>query len=216
MALEFDAGMVFQASLKGTVQGQQTVTSFHFRTKTALGTTAGLAAALATAYTTNLVNSWGTPLRYLTLGIRVYQVPESLDEYTYGSPIVGAAGANIVPTQVAGVVTLLTGNAGRSRRGRIYIPGFANTYVGADGKWTAAYLSAVSGAMNALLAAFGPSGSNADFEWGIWSRKLGETRGGVPEHVTAYNLNAGFQPIIAVNVRDVPGTQRRRRIGVGS
>lgn len=118
--------------------------------------------------------------------------------YTTGFPVLGTLVSESLPYTVAAVVSLRTQYAGRSYRGRMYLPAVTEADSVA-GRLSIAWVNAVQTYFEDLLANCGGSGSNADYEWGVYSRKL-----------------AVFTPYLAAIVREVPGTVRRRRPGVGT
>lgn len=128
-------------------------------------------------------------VRGITDPIYIY---ESADLSEQGS----AAGEGQTP-QNSCVVTLRTGAAGRSRRGRSYL---APASEGASGGGV--FISGYIDAVNAMFADMIPLGGGLEFaEWalGVWSEVLAAGR--IVTTVTP-------QPVVA--------TQRRRRLGVGS
>ena len=76
-------------------------------------------------------------------------------------------------------------------------------------------VTAAQDAYNAFLAIYGDGGTDTDYSWGVWSRKLGETLDGAG-HVTAYNPAAGFFIVKTVQIDTVMRVQRRREVGVGT
>lgn len=83
-------------------------------------------------------------------GVRVRRLsPSKTDVFTsilgQGS---GVSASEVLPTQVAGLITLRTGFAGRSKRGRAYIPFPSEAFNNPDGHPSAAYI----GNLNTLAA----------------------------------------------------------------
>lgn len=124
--------------------------------------------------------------------------PKRSEEFTAGFPVTGGnVGQDELAHQLAMVCTLKTAYAGRSYRGRIYLPGLTEQST-TSGLWIGATCTAVQTALDTLLGFFGASGSSTDWRWVVWSEKL----------KTANNVTS-------VIVRNNPGVVRRRRIGVG-
>jgi len=163
----------------------------------------------------------------------IYQAIESfesvnwkIDDITLSELVVGGGEQLIVTSTTVGtnagaqgattnamVGSFRTALAGRSHRGRNYVPidiqlGVASGIIGA------AAVTAYTNALNAFLAIYGQGGTDTDYSWGIWSRKLGETLDG-SGHVTAYNPAAGFFVVNHIKVDNISRVQRRREAGVG-
>lgn len=141
------------------------------------------------------------PLVSSQLYIRKYTVRGITDPlYIYESADLteqGTAGGEGLPPQCSAVVTLRTGAAGRSRRGRSYL---APTSEGgtAGGVLDPAYIASV----NAMFSDMLPLGGGLEFaQWalGVWSDVL-----------------AAGRIVLTVTPQPVMATQRRRRLGVGS
>lgn len=135
----------------------------------------------------------------------VYPDSHELAEETLVSSNVGtsagAAGAN----QLAGIITWRTALAGRSYRGRSYLPGMNTSWV-VNGLWNASAQAVMNAYVSAMILRFGPSGTSLNFRLVTISRYAGKA-----QRVTPIGT-----PITTGIARDVPGTIRRRRIGVGA
>lgn len=185
----------FIGSHLGTELG---VITMHIKMKTGNGTFAGAAAYI----TTNLIqllktkqpNTW----RWDEVrGLTVNTSPPRADLYNTGYPIVGTGAGEELPHQVALVVSTKTSYAGRSYRGRNYIPATSESDATA-GLYSNTLVDAVQQYYDDLVAALGNSGSNADYMWVVWSERLQASNG-----------------ITDTIVRNIPGVVRRRRVGVG-
>jgi hypothetical protein len=111
----------------------------------------------------------------------------------------GQITADMCPPQCATLVTWRTGLAGRSFRGRTFLPGLAEDRQ-ANGTLVAAQLSEVADFVTQMLAVFGPTGSDANWQFAVISRiTAGAPR--TPPIATA--VTAGV-------VQTRTGTQRRR------
>lgn len=192
-------GDVWRMSLIGSHLGTElAVMTMHIRMKTEAGTFAGAAAYLKTNLLDLLKTKQSSTFRWDEIrGLTVNTSPPRADLYNTGLPAIGALPGEEAPHQVAAVVSTKTLYAGRSYRGRNYIPALS------EGSWTGGLLTSADG--NAiqtyyddLVAALGNSGANADYMWVVWSEKL-QTYNGIVDTI----------------VRDVPGVIRRRRVGVG-
>lgn len=188
------------------------VTTMHIKFLTGGATFAGAAAYIKTNLL-DLYKSMQAPAWHWDriAGYKL-EIPAQVDEYTTGFPIAGTVGGGTLePPQVAIVASLRTPYVGRSYRGRMYLPGPANEVV-TTGIFTTANKNTLQGYFDDLVAALGDGGSNADYQWVVFSRKLGTTVAG--GHITAYDLTKAW-PVKSVIVRQIFGTQRRREFGVG-
>lgn len=192
-------GDIWRLSMIGSHTGTElAVITMHIRMKTSNGTFAGACAYLKTNLLDLLKTKQATTFRWDEIrGLTVNLSPPLADLYNTAFPIAGQVAGEEQAHQVAAVVSVKTAYAGRSYRGRNYLPALT------ESEWSNGLLDSTTG--NAiqqyyddLVAALGASGSNADYMWVVWSKKL-----------QAYN---GVTDTI---VRDVPGVIRRRRIGVG-
>jgi len=193
------AGEVWRLSLIGSHTGTElAVMTMHIKMKTGAGTFAGACAYLKTNLLDLLKTKQATTFRWDEIrGLTVNTTPPRADLYNTGFPLGGAIGTEEPPHQIAAVVSTKTLYAGRSYRGRNYIPALP------EAAWTQGLLesgngNAIQTYYDDLVAAIGNSGSNADYMWVVWSEKLQASNG-----------------IVDTIVRDVPGVIRRRRVGVG-
>lgn len=131
--------------------------------------------------------------------LTVNKTPPEGESYTTGFPIQGSlVSGEALPYMCAAVVKIATGYAGRSYRGRNYFPGLSETGQ-ADSTIASAVKTLLQGCYDDLLALYGAGGTDANWQWVVWSQKL----------------SAGTTVTDAI-VRDLIGTQRRRRPGVGA
>jgi hypothetical protein len=130
-------------------------------------------------------------------GLLVNASPPKSWQYTTAFPIVGTAGADDYVHQSACVVTHRTQYAGRSYRGRHYIPGL-NAAQYTNGLISTAARNAIQTYYDDIKAAVGSGGANTDIRWVVWSQKL-----------------LTYTDVTDTLVRTIPGVIRRRRVGVG-
>jgi len=199
------AGEIFQYTFNQSFKGQTMETVFHFREISGLTTPANRRSVADIAMGI-LSTVQVTQLGYPSVIIK-QMTPTPFDEDIYfpSSPVNGAQAINGTNTTVAAVITKRTGTAGKTHRGRFYLAGTPDNYFDPN-VITAAGTTALQNMANALLAAFGPSGSNTFMQLGLYSRTIG---GSSPFTV------AGWQPVTRLDVQPIAGNQRRRRIGVG-
>jgi len=139
-----------------------------------------------------------TTITLANVGLRDIRTANTAEFLDSGAAVAGTATGDLLPPQVALCITLRTALAGRSFRGRCYLPGFAESVNGAAG---AANGSAVSVAF--ITAIKSTLVSNA-LDLGVIHRPTA-----APLPVTA-----GFiTPVTTIVSRDlVWDTQRRRAI----
>lgn len=108
------------------------------------------------------------------IGLRSYTVRNAATGLTlYEESIIGKTGAiagDPLPNQVAAVLTLVTNEPGRSKRGRIYVPPAGESSSQGSGPDTA-YLDAMQNFGNLALNVAEELDTGA-FRLGVWSRKL--------------------------------------------
>jgi hypothetical protein len=190
---------VWRLSLIGSHAGTElAVMTMHIKMKTGTGTFAGAALYLKTNLLDLLKTQQSNTFRWDEIrGLTVNTTPPRADLYNTGFPLAGSVATEETAHQVAVVASVKTAYAGRSYRGRNYIPAISEAGFTA-GLVTAALGNAIQTYYDDLVAALGASGANADYMWVVWSEKLQASNG-----------------VTDVIIRDVPGVIRRRRVGVG-
>jgi hypothetical protein len=211
---------LYRIKLIGELHGQATETAFHF----------------ATNASGNVNNSYSTELTDLMANFITNIVPKYqlfCSQEWAGKTVVGitlipkasvfietrlANGTgtqpdNSLPSFCAGLLSLRTGAGGRSRIGRIYIPGVSEG-LSSSSRLEGNYLSLLSGIGAALLQQYGPSGGFPYVRYGVYSRKLGVTRTAQPPYTLNYSA-VGFQIINSIIARPEVATQRRRKLARG-
>ena len=190
-------GVPYAVNVLG-IQNTATVTITQTLTNT-VGT--AIKASLASS---QLNAQLGPTIALSQIGLRSIHVanqPEFLDS---GSPAPGTATGDVLPPQVSLCVTLRTALAGRSFRGRVFLPGFAESANGAAGAANAAVGTAAAAFLNAVNNNLSTSG----LQMAIVSRPVHDAAGAV--------IRAGFVTAVitgGIVVRDlVWDTQRRRAI----
>lgn len=192
-------GEVWRASVVGSHAGTElAVNTWHFRMLTSADPVATIGLYLKTYWIDTMKTKWSNSFRIDEIDfLRVNASPPISDRYTTAMPIAGQLAQEETAHQVAAVATIRTQYAGRSYRGRHYIPALGET------SWTAGLLdttvrNAIQTYYDDIVAAVGASGANSDIRWVVWSHKL----------LTSTDVKD-------VIVRSVPGVVRRRRVGVG-
>lgn len=202
------ANDLYSLSATGALYGSQVVNVWGFRQFSSIPGFMGQVlidewqASCQTAYTgcfpTDVVLNM---LRARAVWPDTHQVAEEAVSSGGGGMLTGDAG----PNQVAAIITWRTALAGRAYRGRTYLPGISTGHL-IDGQLNSTYLSGLNGFIIAMMGAFGPSGSSTNFQLVVISRWLNKVERPNP---IGTQVTAGVP-------RSIPGTQRRRRIGVGA
>lgn len=183
------------------------VNVFGVRNATGAGITQAaansLGAAVKTAMTSTGYHGWISNLVALqTVGLRNINTANQVEFLDTGAAVVGTDVSNALPPQVALCVTLRTALAGRSFRGRTFLPGFAEATSDVNGRANSATGDAALAFVQAIMAAC----SAASLPMAIISRPR-PAEGTVP----AYAGNV--TNVTAAVVRDlVWDTQRRRAV----
>lgn len=118
-----------------------------------------------------------------------------------------------LPSYCAGLLSLRTGLTGRSRVGRIYVPGVAEDRSQLS-RLEGDYLAILQTLGNSLLGYYGSSGSHAYGRIGVFSRRLGTVRNAGPPPWISYNLN-GWTQITTFIARSEVATIRKRKLARG-
>jgi hypothetical protein len=128
----------------------------------------------------------------------------ALVERNYAA-VTGGSGGDPLPPQDACVFSLRTTLAGRSFRGRFYLPSLQETGQ-SSGKFDSSQLAILQAVAANLLAVFGPTGTDTKWQLVVISREAA----GVPR------VPPIGTPVTTILVRDIVYTQRRRTVGRGS
>lgn len=190
---------VWRLSFLGSHSGTEiAVVTMHVKFLTGVATFAGACAYVKTNLVDLIKTKQASTFRWDQInGLLVNATPRQSDTYVTGFPVAGSDSALETPRQVALVVTHKTAYAGRSYRGRHYWPAMvAGNF--ATPSWGSAMVAAIQTYYDDLVAGIGSGGSNADYQWVVWSDLLNTAT-----------------PVTAAIVRTNPAVIRRRRVGVG-
>jgi len=133
----------------------------------------------------------------------------------------GTNGADGLPPQAALVITWLTGNTGRRKRGRAYLGGQSEGNQ-VEGNWLAAYQTSQGTALTTFLNKYKVStGTDPTFTLGVWSERTAS--GCIPAtppakghvNVDTPHPELAFTPVSSAVMRPIVYSQRRRTRGVG-
>ena len=191
-----------------STQGTQCVNVFHFRQKagylSAINLVGEFVAGVETQYRAMITSA---------LSITKYScrslIPHLTDFYeSFPSPIrPGTGGTTPCPPVSAGIITWRTGLPGRRKRGRTYLAGI-NINQQAGGRLSTTFITNyMSVFADRCISLWGPGGSSATTEIGVWSRL---NAGPDPPFAAA-----GFQPITAFTCQPAMGSMGTRRVGRG-
>lgn len=158
-----------------------------------------IGAAIKTALTSSgLGGLLNTTVTLANVGLRDIRTANQAEFLDTGGAVAGTAVTGLLPPQTALVVTLRTAQAGRSYRGRVYLPGFDEGNNSATGTATAAVspVTFVSSVKSALVT--------SGLDLGVLSRPAPD----------AIPPRSGFiTPVTSMVLRDqVWDTQRRRAV----
>jgi hypothetical protein len=213
VAFPASVGDKFQVRVVGRMEGQETNNVLHF---TALGgiddVELRLIVALADCFITHILpvatSAW-TLEKFVwkkvnpALGVEVHTTPAGV------GPGAGAAAA--LPSYCSAVLSIRTSEGGRSKRGRMYLPGIpeaatlVSSFDTSNAYWTA--VVAFAGCLATKFLLNDLPGAN-QFQMLIYSRKLGGS-------AFPYN-NAGFTSVKSILPVQQLGTTRSRKVGVGA
>lgn len=107
----------------------------------------------------------------------------------------GTITGDALPSQTTGVITLRTGQAGRARRGRVYVMGPSESHSTSTGQPSSTYVTllvTLGDFFNAIVNDFG-SGSSTNMVPVVWSFHTGD-----------------YADILSIVARNKWGTQRKR------
>jgi hypothetical protein len=205
-------GHTYRLRTVGTLRGSKVEFGVHLRHDT--GTTD--AAAAAAHWVANML----TPLASATSSevnwdevIMSDTDPDGEESFhtSITQPFPGVISGDCLPGQNAMLVSLSTGQKGRRRHGRLYLPGVSESS-SANGRITGTQLTAVGAFANALENFYGPSGTLAGWRLVIYSPVQLTPPKPKPFKPKETEL---VTPVRETRVDDVIRTQRRRAIGVG-
>jgi hypothetical protein len=184
-------------------RGDVLVTTFGFKALTSGATRAGLASAFKTALVKNtsggLLSATSTLISSGRLTVRDILPGTGVEEELAYTAVAGTLASDMLPPQVAPLVSWRTSLAGRSFRGRTYMPP-ATEDAQVNGFASAGLQSGYALLVTNMLAVFGPAGSNPDWQFVVISRR----------HNGAPRVPPIGTPVTVGIVRPVLATQRRR------
>lgn len=208
------AGDIWQVLIQGLIEEQQCQNVLFFRAQDIdPDPLAGLIADLVECFVTGLVPVLSSTYTFeRIIARRIY--PDIGPDVIYTPPanmaVQGASAGDALPSFSSALVSLQTVRGGRSGRGRMFIAGLAEgqtvgSYINSEAQLWAGLLAFAVCMLQKFIHKDVPG--PADWEWGVFSRKLG----GFKAPFTAQ----GFAYITAATPKRLISTTRSRRIGHG-
>lgn len=193
-------GSIYRVTMSGVVGTDDMQVVHHFRTSSGGGTGAQEAQALADAFWSQTGPEWLAMLSstYTAVQVKVRGVTDPTAGFDLAVSGSGAAGGEVLPTQIAALVNWRTAKFGRSFMGKTYIPAIAETAV-SSGSVIAGQIALIDTWASVMELLAGTDPVTASFEHGIYSELLAE-----------------FNPRTSYFVSQFAATQRRRKPGVGA
>lgn len=208
------AGDIYQVLLQGRIEDQECENVLFFRAQDAdpdplASLIADLVACFLTAFVPVLAGTY-TFERIIAKRIFPDIGPDIIYTPAAGVAVQGATAGDALPSYCSALISLQSVRGGKSGRGRMFIAGVP------ESQTTASYIN-VEGALWAALLAFclcmldkfvhKDVPGAGDWEWGVFSRKLGGKK--------APFSAVGFAYITAATPRRLLATTRSRKIGHG-
>lgn len=228
-------GDVYRCALRQVLNGRDVVNTVFLRMKTNPEPTASMFSASLGAFVSVLTPAQVDDLEHLDwvatqvrgAGTTYSTTPPfrtSTVSYAGGySPATpnGQLTSTPLPNSVALVAALNTAQAGRRRKGRLYVGGISELWVDDNSMVNSTQLATLQSGLDLIVSQYGASGSNADFEWGVWSDRIATntkyvwtTSGPVLTSQGAPDPANAFAAIVSVVCRSYVGSQRDRRPGL--
>ncbi len=198
---------IYALRLVGAQGGQAINHVFGFSALTGTASRAGLAAD----FNTNLLTTFlvGKSSQLTFTGIQVDDVvPGSgarVDFSVTPAKVGNDSTSDPMPPKDALVITWNTLTKGRSYRGRTFETGRVEAGQ-SNGVWITSTTNLAAAFAAAMLTRYGPTGTSADYSFGIISRFLNKVERATPV----------FTGVVGYAIRPTVYSQRRRTIGYGS
>lgn len=203
---------VYRVRTQGTLMGQRVEWGVHMRHVGPGGSIADFASDWATAIGAALIAATSSAVNWDK--VSVTDVAEDGDEsvdLAFTQPYPGAVTGDCLPPQNSMLLSFRTGQKGRRRHGRAYIPGVSESNT-ANGLLTGTQLTALEGLGAALVSNFSAGGLNPQYQLVVYSPEQLEA-----PPVKPFKPRTGtiITPISAAEASTVVRTQRHRALGVG-
>lgn len=210
---------LYKIILVGELHGQLTQTAFHFKTSENSGQTSYKTEMQETMtdFRTNILPLYSIFCSQEWKGksiIGVTLIPKSEFFLEDSLPnTVGGQASESLPSFCAGLLSLRTGQGGRSRIGRLYLPGVSEDSV-SNSRLEPTYYGLLSNFGAALVTRYGPNGAYPWVRLGVFSRKMGAVRVFNPLPSYTYNI-AGWTQLTSTVARPEIATIRKRKLAKG-
>lgn len=198
---------IVKITIVGSLHGQETNNVLHFRFTSGISTFQGLIDAILDCIRTALLPGLSNEWRLIEVrGKQLF--PIGTDEViTPALPgDVGGLSVEALPSYCAGLISIKTGLAGRRNRGRFFLAGIPENGHTAS-RLTSGELAALVAYATCLAGKFISATSTHPYFLGVLSRK---------NIASGMNIGQAFKEATVLQTTNVLGTQRRRKVGVGS
>jgi len=203
---------VVRLNVIGSLNGNVVMYGHHFRAKTTSGTFQTLASAYMTAVTALLQAASSAAVTWLE--VSVAGTRSDADE-THHAPFpaatIGTLTGDALPGQNSMLVSVHTGQKGRRKRGRFYVPGVSESS-SIGGRIIAPQLTALNALAEGIQTAFTGAG-NANWELVVYSPVSPPPP---PPKTPKLKTDTISTPVTDLIADSLVVTQRRRRLGVGA
>jgi hypothetical protein len=219
MPADFDIAYLFRVDMIGEIHGQLTQNSFHFSVYGDLlaNNPHQLGSGLLQDFITGALpvvrqvasQQWAVKLVYCSS-----MIPKSEVLYEQAIPEGGGFQPDdSLPSHDCFLLRLRTGYGGRSRNGSLHLAGVPEGS-SSNSRIEGSLLTDLRGVGDFLIARYGVGGSSDGYLWGLYSRKLGDTRIPGPPPAIAHSLT-GFYPVVSVVASNEVSTILKRRLHRG-
>jgi len=214
MPVTANAGELWQVLLQGRIEDQECENVLWFRAQANdTDVVLHLISVMIGCFVTNVLPVLASTYTFERVRAR-RMTPTQGPDYDVlapdGTPTQGGATGDALPSYCSALISLQAARGGRSGKGRMFIAGIPESdtlasYITSEGALFAALLAFTA----CMIAAFHTKDTPAagDWEWGVFSRKIG----GSSEPFNA----TGFAPIISATPKRLLATTRSRKIGHG-
>lgn len=198
---------IIRATLMGSVFGNLMNNVLHFlEQNTPNMDMQAVAAELLAGWVAIVKESHSSDMKYNGVLLQEIARPLTVATTVNWSPISGVLAGDGGPLQCALLLSITTNLAGKSNRGRIYIPGIQSAAT-SQGRFTTTAMARHVTTVNNLKARYlaGQPG-NQGLVLGVFSRK---------KYATGLSAVESWNAATNITPHAVPATQRRRRLGHG-
>jgi hypothetical protein len=201
-------GDIFKTYFVGSLHGQLYNNVFHFKAKTNAATSLLAATELHALFDNVQRNKLSRDLSLIKcIATNITNPVADIGEKLFSVGRIGNVLADSAPSWVAVVISFRTALVGKRFRGRLFVGAVSVTHIlgnnlsGTGGVNFGSYATE-------LMNKYGPAGTSANFQLGVFSRKIGGQT--VPANP------AGFTPYTQAIVRQALGSEQKRKPGVGN